>query len=99
MVIDHGDVGLESDSTHLLQGWFHGHGLFTTIDGMKYEGGGSITMMIRNQFHKSSPILEEQNHKHKRYDQTFSNHHNHHHHHHNHYHQSFELEESGVMAF
>ena len=21
------------------QGWFHGHGLFTTIDGMKYEGG------------------------------------------------------------
>ena len=21
-----------------FQGWFHGHGVYTTIDGMKYEG-------------------------------------------------------------
>ena len=30
-----------------LQGWFHGHGLFTTIDGMKYEGGENISLQAK----------------------------------------------------
>ena len=24
--------------SYQFQGWFHGHGVYTTIDGMKYEG-------------------------------------------------------------
>ena len=33
-----------------LQGWFHGHGLFTTIDGMKYEGGENISLQALAKF-------------------------------------------------
>ena len=29
-----------------MQGWFHGYGVFSTIDGMKYEGEFRLEVMV-----------------------------------------------------
>ena len=43
----------------LYQGWFHGHGVFSTMDGTKYEGGGGGVEVVEGEVEVGVDLVGE----------------------------------------